>query len=978
MSNANEITLLVVPHTHWDREWYKTFQQFRIRLVRTVDKVLDLLECDPGFTYFMLDGQAIVLEDYLAVRPENAERVRRLARQGRLLVGPWYLQPDEFLVGGESLIRNLQIGVRLAKTFGGAMPVGYVPDTFGHIAQLPQILRGFGLDNAVFWRGVPPEIKRGAFHWYAPDGSEVLAIWLYDEFGYSNAAHLPLTPEGLAARVGQIASRMRERALGDVLLFMNGSDHVEPQAGLPAAVSEANRLLDGSGQRLVVGTLPQYIDAVREYTGALPEYHGELRSSYTAHLLPGVLSTRMWLKQRNAASEAWLTRWAEPAATWAWVLGDEYPASLLRMAWGFLLQNHPHDSICGCGIDQVHREMLPRFDQSDQIAEEVTTHALALLARQVRTRTGGDAVPVVVFNPAGGPRSDVVRVSAQLRFAELEVVDDQGRVLPHQLRSAAGAVLMDQQVDKSLVLAGLAMASEGQAMGYTLIDAWLAPSEAPGEAHVEIVVSSQGEPDPAVFERARAQAAELAARDDITTFHVVVREAQKTEALLLARDVPAHGGRVLFLRPAPRVGAAPPVAERVWAERAALQNEHLRVAVDPRDGSLTLHDKRTGQVYSGLNRLVDGGDVGDLYTYCPPATETLVTEPLWPPRIELLEEGPVRATLRVTREYGLPAACTDARDARSPEYVTCRVVSDVTLAACARRVEIRTTVDNQARDHRLRAHFPVPFDAEAADAEGVFEVRRRPARQSPPESDILPWSFWAEEPVNTHPQQRFVDVSDGQTGLAVLNRGLAEYELLPGADGQGSELAVTLLRCVGWLSRDDLKTRRGHAGPPLATPEAQGLGTHVFEYALAPHAGTWTAEDAHVQQEALAFESSLRAVVAEQHDGTLPPVWSFVHVEPASVVVSSIKRAEDRDGLIVRVYNPLPKAVTAEMILPLPFRAVRRVNLNEAPVPEAEDPLVHILNTGVRFELRGGQVATLFFELEPRDTMAGSQTGMSA
>src|SRR5579859_7319005 len=224
---AEDIThLLVVPHTHWDREWYLTFQQFRVRLVRTVDLVLDTLEADPSFAFFMLDGQTIVLEDYLEVRPEHRERLARLARAGRILVGPWYLQPDEFLVGAESLVRNLQIGRRMGAAFGGVMPVGYVPDTFGHIAQLPQILRGFGLDNAVFWRGVGPEVERGAFRWAAPDGSEVLAIWLFDDFGYSNAAILPLEPEALATRVTQIAERMRPLAVTDVLLLMNGTDHI--------------------------------------------------------------------------------------------------------------------------------------------------------------------------------------------------------------------------------------------------------------------------------------------------------------------------------------------------------------------------------------------------------------------------------------------------------------------------------------------------------------------------------------------------------------------------------------------------------------------------------------------------------------------------------------------------------------------------------------------------------------------------------
>ena len=390
--SENETELLVVPHTHWDREWYLTFQQFRMKLVDTLDAVLETLESDPAFSCFMLDGQTIMLQDYLEFRPEHAARLQSLAQSHRLLVGPWYLQPDEFLVGGESLIRNLQTGQAIAEQYGGAMPVGYVPDTFGHIAQLPQLLRGFGIDNAVFWRGVGPEIKRDAFRWLSPDGSEVLVAWLADDFGYANAALLPLDAEALAARVEVIASRMRPWADGrQTLLLMNGGDHLMPQSGLPAALEQANQRLRASGLILRLATLPQYIDTLRDYQPDLPTHTGELRSSYRAHLLPGVYSTRMWLKQLNAAGEALLVRWAEPATCWAWLLGEPYPGTELDLAWNFLMQNHPHDSICGCGIDQVHREMLPRFAQSEQIASELTDRALHRLAASVETqRAGGE------------------------------------------------------------------------------------------------------------------------------------------------------------------------------------------------------------------------------------------------------------------------------------------------------------------------------------------------------------------------------------------------------------------------------------------------------------------------------------------------------------------------------------------------------------------------------------------------------------
>lgn len=973
---AEDIThLLVVPHTHWDREWYLTFQQFRMRLVRTVDLVLDTLETDPSFAFFMLDGQTIVLEDYLEVRPENRARLERLARAGRILVGPWYLQPDEFLVGAESLVRNLQIGRRMGAAFGDVMPVGYVPDTFGHIAQLPQILRGVGLDNAVFWRGVGPEVERGAFRWAAPDGSEVLAIWLYDDFGYSNAAILPLEPEALATRAAQIAERMRPLAVTDALLLMNGTDHIEPQVGLPAALAQANERLRARNLRLTIGTLPQYIAAVKEARPALQRVTGELAVGWRTHLLPGVYSTRIWLKQRNAAVEALLTRWAEPATAWASAFGAAYPASLLALAWKHLLHNHPHDSICGCGIDQVHREMLPRFDQAEQIADELTRQALAHLAGCADTRGPKRSVPIVVFNPSDGPRTDVVSCTAQLLFSSFDVVDDEGRKLPYQVHKSSGAELLNERVDKAFAVGMLGMLSEGGALGYAVLDAYISAGGEPGVVRLDLTVSQTLAPNIELVERAKERLLALAAREDITTFHIIAREAPHTDLLLLARDVPARGGRVLYVRPRgeaalEQIGAMQrgtgtlPLADAVRARPLALENAHLRIEVDPADGTLTLTDKHTRQVYTGLNRLSDGGDVGDLYNYSPPARDTIIDTPVWPPSVEIVEPGPARATLRVTRTYLLPASCAPDRQARSPEQVTCAITSDISLAAGGRRVEICTTVENTARDHRLRALFPVPFTATYADADGAFAVTRRPARQSAPGVGAHDWRTWIETPVDTHPQQRFVDVADGERGLAVLNRGLPEYEVLPDPHGAGSAVALTLLRAVGWLSRDDLATRRGHAGPPLATPEAQGLGPHIFEYALAPHPGDWRAEDALALREAQAFEAPLRAVTTSQHAGPLGARWSFVYVTPAPIVVSAVKRAEHEDALVVRLYNPLETPLAAEVILALPFREVVRVDLNEDAIAgDSSVELARILSTGVHTRLRGGEIQTVLFRL---------------
>ncbi len=982
--NENETELLVVPHTHWDREWYLTFQQFRMKLVDTLDAVLETLESDPAFTFFMLDGQTIILEDYLQIRPENARRLQALTQSGRLLVGPWYLQPDEFLVGGESLIRNLQKGQAISALYGGAMPIGYVPDTFGHIAQLPQLLQGFGIDNAVFWRGVGPDIKRDTFRWLAPDGSEVLVAWLCDDFGYANAALLPTDPEALAARVQVMASRMRPWAgQRRTLLLMNGGDHLMPQAGLPRAIAAANTELAARGLTLRIATLPQYVASLHEYQKELPIHSGELRSSYRSHLLAGVYSTRLWLKQQNAASEALLTRWAEPATCWAWVLGEPYPATQLDLAWKFLMENHPHDSICGCSIDQVHREMMPRFAQSQQIAGELVERALRKLASQVDTSGPEHSVPVVVFNVSGGPRTEAVRCSAQTNFSRFEVVDSELVVMPHQVMGRQGSVLLEQSADKEVVVGMLGIIHEGRALGYTILDAQVGPVDEAGSVPIEVLVAEQGAPDLDAIEHALTRLRELAEDERVHSIYVTAREAPVTELVFVAENVPAYGGKTFYLRPVRADSATladdhrEPVAgeagERLelGAGPTWLENERLRVEVEADSGLVTIYDKAGNARYSGLNRLVDSGDVGDLYTYCPPAHDVTVDSPTGTAAVELLENGPARASLRVRQTYRLPARCLEDRTGRSEECVDCEITTDISLSPGSRRVEFRTSVENEAEDHRLRVVFPLPFLADSAYAEGAFEVTRRPApyaagAQTPDAAGESPVSTWAEMPADTQPQRRFVDVSDGELGLALLSHGLPEYELLRLPGGCG--VALTLLRCTGWLSRNDLATRQGHAGPQIATPEAQGRGRQTFEYALVPHAGTWETGDAEVLREADRFEAPLRAMVTEQQEraGSLPEAWSFLSVTPPSLSVSAIKRSVDGDALILRLYNPMGREVSAEITLASPFEDAQVVDLGERPSAAATGrPLARVLNNKLRATLRAGEIQTLRLRMAP-------------
>jgi hypothetical protein len=415
--------IFLVPHTHWDREWYLPFDEFLSRLVDMMDGLIELLDREPRFTHFHLDGQATVIDDYLSVRPEREPDIRRLASEGRISVGPWYTQMDEFLVSGESLIRNLEWGMRRARELGARPPVaGYLPDQFGHVGQMPQILRKAGLEWAVVWRGVPAAIDRTAFTWESPDGSSVLAEYL--AFGYGLGALMVRAEDAgaLAAHLRSVVELLAPLSTRGRLLVPVGGDHQVPARKLAPLLEEAGGRA-GVGAR--IGSIADYLD------GATSEgrqtWRGELRSAARAQLLPGVYSNRVHQKRERARVEGLLERYAEPLA--ALVPGFEWPERELAEAWRLLLWNGAHDSVCGCSVDQVARDVDARNARARSIAQGIADRALLSLGEKVR-------VPGRLrFNPSPFEREGVPGMGWTTLPGE-----EGPQELPIELRVSAGRI----------------------------------------------------------------------------------------------------------------------------------------------------------------------------------------------------------------------------------------------------------------------------------------------------------------------------------------------------------------------------------------------------------------------------------------------------------------------------------------------------------------------------------------------------------
>jgi alpha-mannosidase len=353
-----DVKVTIVPHTHWDREWYEPFDVFVERLVVMMDGLLDLAA--DGFPHFHLDGQTAMIDDYLERRPERAAELAMRVREGRLSAGPWVAQMDEFLVSGRSHVMNLRMGLARARELGAEPTVGYLPDQFGHIGQMPRILRDGGLEWALVWRGVPEAIDRSTFRWRSTDGdAEVLCEYM--PFGYwAGAALMNATePIDLARTIQREVDRMRPFLVDDRMLLMVGYDHAGPDATLPQRLEEAAPLMPGIDAS--IGSLEDHLRG-RVLPDDLPVWQGELRSGARAHLLPNVVSSRVHQKVERGRVERLLDQ-AEAAPA---------PAAAeeeLHRAWRLLVLNGAHDSACGCSHDQVATDVDARFAQARAIAE---------------------------------------------------------------------------------------------------------------------------------------------------------------------------------------------------------------------------------------------------------------------------------------------------------------------------------------------------------------------------------------------------------------------------------------------------------------------------------------------------------------------------------------------------------------------------------------------------------------------------------
>ncbi len=438
-------TYHIVSHSHWDREWYFPFDRFRAMLVDMIDDLIDLMERDPDFKSYTLDGQMAAVMDYLETRPDRATVIRRLVEEKKLFIGPWYILNDEFLSSGESHIRNLALGFRLGKAFGGVMNVGYIPDQFGHIAQMPQILKGFGIENALIYRGFggEPGQESSEYWWISPDGSRVLMHHLPRD-GYS-AGYFGVNDEKvILEKFERLRKELDDRATTSQRLFFNGGDHHWPDTEVTAAIRLLRERYEAEFKH---SNFPAFFAAASGEISSertLATLEGETRFGYrhAFAVLGGVFSSRMYLKQLNAECEMLLERYLEPLNVLAVHTGMRSKTPQIEQAWKYVIQNQDHDAICGTSVDEVHREMMVRYSKAKQIGQHVTAECFATLL-PYDERDHRDDRFVFVFNPSPFIRSEIVEAEVEF-FLQDVVVGLNPEVMVDEKRTGAkGFKLLD-------------------------------------------------------------------------------------------------------------------------------------------------------------------------------------------------------------------------------------------------------------------------------------------------------------------------------------------------------------------------------------------------------------------------------------------------------------------------------------------------------------------------------------------------------
>ena len=907
----------LVSHTHWDREWYQPASVFRQRLVPLIDALLDAPE-----GMFLLDGQCVLLTDYLAMRPEREPLLRRRLAEGLLEVGPWYVLADNLIPSGEAILRNLEAGQRVAQRFGATMPaVAYCPDTFGHPAMLPAIAHGYGFPVAIVWRGLggASHPVADAMEWHAPDGSRVLTYHLPPD-GYEVGSALPAGDAEASVRWQRLVSPWRTRNATGVVLLPNGADHHARQRNREEAVHALSAAAARDGSTVKDSSLAGFAQELFEAAEGvvLPAVTGELRDSYGyTWTLQGTFGTRAAQKRANATLERALLRDVEPWLALAWLHASpdahnvspdarltlaQLP-SLLERAWESLLRTHPHDTLCGCSTDAVARAM-------DEGQREVAAQAIGLREAALALALDHDPavarVGALLANPPLLIRNRVAR--ARGGVCEIMLVDTLGDVPVGPGSASVGGSSPAVSSDRGDV--------------FDRFEREQVEREQVEREHVDRGEVEQAANFGALLLQSGASTTTFARRE--SPQHYPDNDRVRVQrALLWVPPIPALGVSVLRDSVAQPVGPSHPVSVQSDDGAITLDNGLVRLRAE-RDGVTLLMGDR---IVRNVLQLESTADCGDSYTASlrgAPRTLSLV-------RVAVGARGPLRASVRLRWQLERSDIVSldndnDNDNDNSNRSTAHRTTVDTELALDADSRVLRFLVHgiNRTRDHRLRIVWHTDVSEGVVHADAAFgPVHRDPIAATDAAQRV-------ERVPPTMPLHRWISSSDAAHGVALISDGLAEAEAIDG------RIAVTLLRAIGELSRADLPERPGHAGWPVATPASQSLGRFRARFGLLLHDAWSMGTLLDIEDATDDFLLPLRGATLRDYDGEVHALHGIA-LEGDGLRVSAVTLTRDGTALLLRASNVTDANVYGAWIMPHdgPWE-VKPCQLDETPTGPAK------------------------------------------
>lgn len=841
----------VIPHSHWDREWYFTTSRSKVYLMKDLRDVLNTLENDPEFKYFMVDAQGSLLDDYIKWRPQDKERISKLVNDGRLVIGPWYTQTDQLVISGESIVRNMYYGMKRCESFGKYMNVGYVPDSFGQSGNMPQIYRQFGIEDTLFWRGVSDDmVKHTDYNWRGDDGSVVFTTQI--PFGYYIGGNIPEEPEEneefwqkecLEKAGGRSATRH--------IYFPNGFDQAPVRTNLPQLVKERNE--KDPENEYVISCIEDYIKDVKSENPELEEVQGELVIAKHMRIHKSIFSSRSDLKVMNTQIQNYVTNVMEPLLTISYNLGNEYPHEAVAEIWKLLFENAAHDSIGSCISDTANEDVYVRYKQ----ARDIAVNLVELHSRLIATNVKNDAdMTFTAINTLPQKRKDTVIVKTYVPGGKFAIIDEKGNDVDYTIIKSRD--LTDYVLSQTIML------------------------------------------------------------DPSRKFYVPDQVLEVTMAIK-ANDVPALGYVQYSID-------TQKDSHKETADKKVLENKYYTIEVEE-NGSLTIVDKANNVTYKNQGILVENGDDGDSFNYSPPRKdmEVFSNESKCTVKIsgsDIYDQAEIHFDMVVPADL----------DERAEGKVSVTMLVDMTVALRkdSKVIDFNVKVDNKGLSHRLCVLFDSQIVSAFNYADQQFGLIKRPnyyekemklymesmnnkTEKKAGIQELANWandqSTWQEPPISIEPTQSYVSLTDGKTGIAVIPQGVREYEVL-----DDSKIRLTLFRTYGFMGKENLIYRPGRASGEriIETPAAQLLKEMEFNFGFTSYAGD--INDSDIDTLAKQYNTNLevytyaeflngRLIFSQREiEGQNAKIHSLFETE-GNLVVSAVKKAEEDDGYIIRLYN---------------------------------------------------------------------------